>query len=354
MSNKPTIQKENLPGSFWGITTFFNSAGYRNKYSNYRMFREASKKQGLKLLAVEVVFDDSDFELKKESDADILIQLRGDINNIMWQKERMLNIGLQNLPQDCDKIAWLDCDIIFENNNWVEETSGMLLDYKIVQPFGWAVRLLKGETSYNFNELPDNVKKERKMKNMTSAVYKAGVESFQKSSLDPGFYGFAWAARRSIFDKIGFFDKNIMGGGDFIMARSFWGSIDIIKKFYHHKMISCMENWMEKIYSNVQGSVYYIDGGVLHLWHGREDHKWHRLRRFILAKYDFDPNRDIKINSDALYSWVGNKKSLQRAVWAYFYARREEGGFKIFFSLLFLVVLIFEYYLKKFYKALFL
>ncbi|MBM3247534.1 hypothetical protein FJZ17_03290, partial [Candidatus Pacearchaeota archaeon] len=65
-----------LNGEFWGITAFFNPARYENKYENYKSFRACSKLQGLKLITVELVFDNQPFELKK-SDAEILIQIRG-------------------------------------------------------------------------------------------------------------------------------------------------------------------------------------------------------------------------------------------------------------------------------------
>ena len=34
---------EKLPGSFWGITTFYNPQRYKNKIENYRKFRAAGK-----------------------------------------------------------------------------------------------------------------------------------------------------------------------------------------------------------------------------------------------------------------------------------------------------------------------
>ena len=347
MNNKSILQKENLPGSFWGITTFFNPVGYKNKYANYRLFRESLNRQGLKLLAVEVVFSCKDFELKEGYDADILVQIIADKNNIMWQKERMLNIGLNNLPKDCDKVTWLDCDVIFKNNNWVEETSKMLLDYKVVQPFKWAVRLPKGLLDTNPDDLLIGSLVGQRMNNITMGVYDIGIDSFRKTFSDPGFYGFAWAARKSVFDKIGFFDKNIMGGGDFIMARAFWGSTNIVEKFYHDKMVSCLKGWMIKIYNNVQGSVCYIDGDIMHLWHGEEYNKWHKIRRFILKKYDFDPNKDIVIGNNGLYLWATNNKFLQKAVNTYFYARREDNNISSFIYSLFFKLYFYDYFIKN-------
>ena len=47
-----------------------------------------------------------------EGDADILIQLRG--RDVMWQKERLLNLALRALPDECRKVVWVDCDVILE------------------------------------------------------------------------------------------------------------------------------------------------------------------------------------------------------------------------------------------------
>lgn len=136
----------------WGITCFFNPVKYKNKYQNYRIFRDNSRRQGLKLVAVELTFDSSDFELNK-MDAEILLQIRGGKDNILWQKERLLNLALQKLPPECTKVVWIDCDILFNNDNWVSETSKTLDTYKVIQPFQTIVRLNKGMTCLNDSDI---------------------------------------------------------------------------------------------------------------------------------------------------------------------------------------------------------
>ena len=62
--------------------------------------------QGLQLLCVELVFGDattSPFQLNA-SDCEILIQRRTGAGNTLWQKERLLNIALENLPNSVDKV----------------------------------------------------------------------------------------------------------------------------------------------------------------------------------------------------------------------------------------------------------
>ena len=61
---------------------------------------------------------DGRFELT-DNDADILIQLSG--GAVLWQKERLLNIAIQSVPKNGKNIAWLDCDVIFERPDWMDE-----------------------------------------------------------------------------------------------------------------------------------------------------------------------------------------------------------------------------------------
>lgn len=43
------MNSRSLPGELWGITTYFNPAGYKTKSTLYRLFRESCKNQGLNL-----------------------------------------------------------------------------------------------------------------------------------------------------------------------------------------------------------------------------------------------------------------------------------------------------------------
>ena len=95
-----------LHSKLWAITCYFNPMRYRRRLANFRIFRECLQ---VPLVVVELTFG-SEFELQAQ-DAEILIQLR--CGAILWQKERLLNLALKALPNGCNKVAWLDCDIMF-------------------------------------------------------------------------------------------------------------------------------------------------------------------------------------------------------------------------------------------------
>lgn len=115
-------------GSFWAITCYFNPCSYQNRLLNYKIFSKFLK---VPLITVELSYNDS-FELTQE-DADILIQIKG--KDVMWQKERLLNVALEHLPDDCEKFAWLDCDVIFYENELVNQAIFLLDKFNLIHLF---------------------------------------------------------------------------------------------------------------------------------------------------------------------------------------------------------------------------
>ena len=67
----------------------------------------------VQMLCVELTFGDSEFQLRPD-DCDILLQRRTAAGNTLWQKERLLNIAIENLPNTVEKVPplplWCDSD----------------------------------------------------------------------------------------------------------------------------------------------------------------------------------------------------------------------------------------------------
>lgn len=320
-----------FPGSFWGITSFFNSEKYKNKIENYLIFKQGIKKQGLKIIVVECAFKDAPFELTSD-DADILIQVRS--NSVMWQKERLLNIALQKIPIDCDKIAWLDGDIIFLNNNWVEETSKLLEEYAVCQLFEHAFRLSEKESQAVKNYLGTNFDLDLYLglneRIRQDSGYESAIYHSLNNKLDIRFHnlGFAWAARREIFSEQGFYDKMILGSGDKIMKNSF-SNYKLDQKFTNtlsKELLKDINIWSTAIFSRVKSNVYYTSGKLLHLYHGHSKNKFHQSRYLMIKKYNFKPKEDLKLNEDECFEWASDKKKLHGFVKKYFNIRNDNNN----------------------------
>ena len=107
-------------GTLWAITSYFNPAGYQRRLANFRQFRE---RLAVPLVAVELAYG-PDSQLKQGG------------QDVMWQKERLLNLALQSLPDGCKNVAALDCDVIFGTDDWPERATQALRRSVILQPYG--------------------------------------------------------------------------------------------------------------------------------------------------------------------------------------------------------------------------
>jgi hypothetical protein len=306
----------NLPGTIWGLTTYYNPAGYSKKLINYREFSKSLKAQNLKLLTVELAFGDSEFELSEE-DADILIRYRTE--NKLWHKERLLNLGLGLLPEDCDKVVWLDADILFFDPLWVEKTARLLEKYRIIQPFSFAVRFPHDRnilSRRNINKIRRN-----------DPAYQGFIYSFKqpRGALKVQNSGLAWAGRRDIFLRHGFYDRLILGSGDKLMGGAFLGFrfADEFQRF-PGKMIDHQNQWILKIHREVGGSVTYQDGVIGHLFHGTMTKRNYFERTNILKDNDFDPVKDIMPDSNGIWKWATDKTEMHHKIIDYFHSREED------------------------------
>jgi hypothetical protein len=298
----------------WAITSFFNPAGYSNKIENLRRFRESSKQQGLKLLVVELAFDDEPYALRCDTHADIIIHRRSSV--VLWQKERLLNIGLEYLTLRDEPvpetIAWIDADILFENFNWIAQAEFLLKDFNIVQLFDTAAWL---DPSVEIERVENGVAYEKTLGQRTTIG---------------GHTGFAWAARTDILRKHGFYDRDIAGGGDFHMACAMWnqwhksGGLKYRELFMTEEHLADLDRWSKGFHDDVQGKVSYVPGKVFHLWHGSQKDRDY-LNRYIGVKNEgYDPATDIRIGSNGCWEWASEKPGLHEKVREYFWLRREE------------------------------
>jgi hypothetical protein len=99
------------------VTCHFNPAGYPRLAENYRIFRDALG--GLPLFTAEASFDGTFI-------SDGPVRIEATEANILWQKERLLNLVVEALPAKYDRVAWLDADVVFRRPDWYEVASKLL------------------------------------------------------------------------------------------------------------------------------------------------------------------------------------------------------------------------------------
>ncbi|HVN84497.1 MAG TPA: hypothetical protein VMW17_06585 [Candidatus Binatia bacterium] len=317
---RPCAHPEAYPAERYGrcdelflVTCYFNSNSFRTRRETYDRFAQSIRGSGLNLLTVECAFGDADFTLPPGPGC-----MRVRSRDVMWQKERLINLAVASLPTSVRKVAWLDCDVLFSNSDWAIQTAALLDTFPIVQTFKTAIRLPRSHTSYRgLGEVWSGFA-------WVSAVV---PEVFAKDYAQHGHTGFGWAARRDLLDRHGLYDACISGSGDHLMAHAMRGDLSMKCGLFptSPKLREHFRQWAKAFHADVSGQIGSTPGTLLHLWHGDTKDRRYIDRHEQLVNLDFDPAADLRIGRDGLWEWASDKPEFRRWMRDYFESRKEDG-----------------------------
>jgi len=292
----------NKPRNVIAMTSFFNPFDYQSKVVNFRTFRQHLQ---LPLMVVQQTFPKGR-NILSQDDADSMIQIAG--GDVMFQKERLLNIGLQHLSDEIEFVFFLDCDVRFLDPAWFEETLEMLQTKPMVQPFAKVKRLGPGMKV---------LKNRQKWRDSISA-------SIAKGEFN-GETGYAWAFRRDALSG-GLFDACIVGGGDHAMVGAAYGRFEKVESSL--KMNAAQKayyrSWAEPFHARIQGDVGTAAGDLYTFWHGDYRKRKYADRHEEFSIYGFDPATDVHRQPGQCLTWATDKTEMHGYVKGYFEGRAED------------------------------
>jgi hypothetical protein len=288
---------------FAAVCGYFNPCGYKSRRRNYDAFRKNMERSGATVLTVELVFDP-----EGKSDlgphGDVLVVAGGDV---MWQRERLVQIGIDHLlDAGYDALAWVDADISFESDRWHENILRALQRHDCVQAFETLVS--------HFSDC--NLVRPSTMKDARSVAHGGG-----------------WAATSAFWRRVGVYQHCILGGADSVMVSTFrqyrehgaseftWPRTNPIMGPMNQAMRTHVTAWARKSWA--PWSVGYVAGQSAHLLpHGARKRRYYVERWQILSNYN--PSTDVAIAKSGALRWASNKSPLKDNVRRYFMMRREE------------------------------
>lgn len=335
----------------WVITTYYNPAGYATRRENYARFAQPLAEAGINLLTVECAFGVEPFELAPSPS---VIQVHG--RDVMWMKERLLNLAVERLPPHVTKVAWIDADILFTNPAWAQETSALLDRWPIVQPFATIEPLAPSQFTPQGRGHPGFAFQQRGRSLLHSGRH--------------GASGFAWSGRRALVQRYGLYDAAILGSGDDLWTHAASGRLasnrvrgvtgasyqrlwpipaQLSGRLEHLPWPDWLIDWrVRRIraqlpalaeaepflahylawatgwYTAVRGRMAFTGGVALHLWHGAPARRQYSQRNEILRRNRFTPLTDLRLNEQDVWEWASDKAALHRELAEYFHARRED------------------------------
>lgn len=310
------VPKYALAPGLWVLTTYYNPFRYQTRRYNYDIFAQSLRKSGVPFVTVECAFGDEPFELPERLD---VVRVRAP--DLLWQKERLLNLAASWLPKSCKYAAWLDCDILFGNQNWAVDAARLLESHAIVQVFETCLRLDRGNV---VSDSPDEVFS-------FGAVAPGRPDLLSCGRYDRhGHTGYGWAMRKEIFDEVGLYEYAVSGSGDHYVAHAIYNEYGFcIKHALKHnpRQIRHLKEWGEKFYGLVRGNFTAVPGKIRHLWHGELKNRLYLARNHKIIDFGFDPYNDVIAKPGRPLEWHSemNKPDLRRYFTEYFDSRREDG-----------------------------
>ena len=295
-------------------------------YSNYSSFNSRLdlhkkclehmiKLPGVMIWVVEVALDERPFLVTKPNHRQH-IQLR--TRDMIWHKENMINIAIRHMTTlypNWKYVAWVDGDIRFDNLHVAYKTIHQLQSYSVVQMFSSVANLGPNgqihDTHHGFCY----------MYAKNGYTYPKNIEKYEQ--WHPGF---AWACTRKAYvDMGGLIDWAILGSADHHMILALVGDVMRtvhagVSDSYKRKL----RHWQDRVERTIRRNVGYVEGMIIHGWHGKFKDRKYVDRWQIYLETAFDPDTDIKYDEHGLLAFDHPKPRLRDLIRHYFDSRNED------------------------------
>jgi hypothetical protein len=306
-----------------------NPLRFKSRFKLYQRFAEHMSESGAVLITVEQAFGDRHFAVTDARNSHH-VQVRS--YDELWHKENMINLGFQRVVQlypDAEYLAWIDADVEFQREDWVNETLHQLQHFQVVQLFQQAIDLgpegeaFKIHTSFTYSYLSGAPKPKPGQMGDYYTASRNGIFNIWHP-------GYCWAARREAIDMLGgLYDVSILGSGDHLMAWALIGEgVKQLPSGMSEGYKESLRIWEERAEKFVHRDIGYVNGTILHHWHGKKRDRNYKSRWIILEDSKFDPEFDIKRDAQGLYQWNldGSRRMIQLRddVRRYFRSRNED------------------------------
>jgi hypothetical protein len=138
--------------------------------------------------------------------------------------------------------------------------------------------------------------------------------------------GFAWAIRRDAFDGIGgLIDYAILGAGDHHMAWAMMGDVMAsipaqLSEPYRNRLYA----FQARCEAYIKRDIGCVAGTIQHHWHGKKKDRRYAERWKVLLDNGYNPDIDIKYNSQGVLELSGHNNGLRDAIRLYLRQRHED------------------------------
>ena len=304
-----------IPADLHVVLVYSNPERSQARIDTFRKCEAHLRGSGATIWKIEAAFGERAFEVTEAADPHS-VQLRCDHET--WLKEAMQRVLVSRLPKDARYIATIDADLHFVRKDWAAETLHQLQHFDVVQMFRDCI------------DLGPNQEVIQTHKSFMSC-FEDGLPFRPTSKYgDPQgpFWhpGYAWAWTREAWDKLGGpIDRALMGAADHHMALALIGKAELsMPGGMHPNYIHMVMSWQERALRQIRMNVGYVDGTILHDFHGWKEDRGYESRWSILQRHAYDPYSDVWMDANGLPQLTDAKPEFMRASRKYFRSRNED------------------------------
>lgn len=293
------------------IVPYFNYCGFKRRRELFLQFYHHIKDNPrIRIVLCEASETNGMFELPLDL-PNVFLHIHVYTKDQLWIKENLVNLAVRRLPAHWKYIAWVDCDIHFINEDWVENLLERFSKYDVVQLFSSVVYL----GPHN-----ETIKTDRGFGYMYRRSGKSYTQTYRYGFWHPGF---AWACTKNAYYAMeGLIDYAILGSGDHHMALGLISKMECSHPKNIHPNYRRLLRDFEKRTRHLK--LGYIDGTILHYWHGDLKLRRYKERWQILTDHQYDPLIDVYHDPIGLYQLTDSGKKLDRDLRDYFAGRLED------------------------------
>lgn len=280
------------------------------------------KEPNVRVTVVECQFGDREWSLDDLESDPRVTHVKVKATTLVWNKESLLNIGIQRAPLDAKYFGTFDADILFRKPGWATDCINTLHLYPVAQPW---------RTAYDLGPNDENLAVHRSF----CSVYHSGdpvaptSKNFWKHDNGPYDYphsGYAWVWTREILDRMGgLFELGGMGSGDHHMALGMAGKADwSLPEKITDEYKDLVKRWEARAKAHINGKIGFINHTIEHLFHGTKAKRNYIGRWEMFFQHLFNPHTDLKKNTYGVIEFAGNKPELEQAFDRYLRSRNED------------------------------
>jgi len=219
--------------------------------------------------------------------------------DVLWQKERLMQIGCEMLiKRGYKKIVCMDGDCLIRRKGWLQRASMLLKVNKAIQCFG-RLRSIGDERTLVGTGAVAAWKRDGKLKRVTS--------------------GGVWGYHADIIKKPGLYQRCIVGSGDAVHYAGMFDPQSMVETYrdwgYSLEMQQNLMLWAKRWQKAVAKRIDYVQCTAIFQSHGRRDGRGCGTRHLLLR--DYNPSKDVKVVAGEGLRWSRKKPSLHRRVAEY-------------------------------------